>query len=525
MIKPSFINSKKLKYGSVSTAVTIMFIALVLVINIVFSTVADRNAWYLDMTEEQMFSLSQPAKEMLDSLENDVTVIFAADRDKIEGDFGDLANGRAMAYVYNTVKLMSVYSDHVKIEYHDCERNPTYFDQFKDLSAQVQAGDSFNSEYVIVKGADHAYTDEQGNTQNGFEYRVLKNTNFFYMGASDNQVYAYNGELVFLASFLQVSLEDNPTVCFTTGHGEDLTNCNNLAAMFQMAGFEVRVIDLATEDIPDTTRMLVINNPRSDFPGYAQALQGDVDQIQKVSDYLNTVGSVMFFTDYRYASNLKNINDLLKLWNIEMQSGVYVQDVRHSTGDASQIIRVDYNEESQFVSQLLSEAVGTASFAKPVMSYATPIKILNEYKTETLRVLSTQSLLKSSATAKLVNSSDSTQVLDTGVFDVMAMTYCEMYDENDDFKSYLLACGSSTFASDAYCINSSTYPNWDILYSFIRTATRYQVPVNLDYKVFQSYDLDITSYQADVWTLVLTVALPAVSAICGAIVLIRRKYA
>ena len=519
---PAILKSKKFKYGTVSTSVTVIFIALVLVANIIFSTVADRHAWYIDMTDEQVFTLSDSAKALLDTLEQDITVIFAADRDKIEGDFGDLESGKAMAYIFNTVKLMREYSDHVNWEFVDCERNPSYFDQFRNLSAMVASGDSFSPEYVIIKGED-----KNGAEAGGFEYTALKDTNFFYMAASDNQTYAYNGELVLLSSFLQVGLENNPIVCFTTGHGEDLdmTKYSNLAGMFQLSGFDVRTVNLATEDIPADTRMLVINNPKSDFPGYTEALGGDVDQIQKVSDYLNNVGSVMYFTDYRYASNLPNLNDLLKLWNIEMQSGVYVQDVRHSTGDAAQIIRVDYNQDSQFVSQLLSGALGE-TFAQPVMSYATPIKILNGgTKEEALRVLTTQGLLVSTPSSKLVNSNDSTDVISTGSQTVMAMTYSQMYDENNDFKSYLLACGSSTFATDAYCINNSAYPNWDILLSFIQTATRYQVPVNIDYKVFQSYDLDITSYQADMWTLALTVTFPILAAIIGAVILVRRKYA
>ena len=526
MKKPAFLNSKKFRYGSVSTTVTVMFIAFILVFNIIFSTIADRNSWYIDMTDEQVFTLSDAAKDLLDTLEQDVTVIFATDRDKIESDFGSLESGKAMAYIFNTAKLMQTYTKNkehqVHLEFVDCERNPTYFDQFQNLSAMVASGDSFNSDYVIVRGED-----KNGDEPGGFEYSAYKDQNFFINAGSTNQTYCYNGELVFLSAFLQVGLEEDPLVCFTTGHGEDLDleKYSNLMGMFQLAGFAVRDIDLSVEDIPAETRMLVINNPKSDFPGYAEALAGDVDQIQKVSDYLNTVGSVMFFTDYRYASNLTNLNDLLKLWNIEMQGGVYVQDVRHSTGDAAQIIRVEYNNESQFVSQLLTNALYD-SYAKPVMSYATPIKILNGgVKEEALRVLTTQGLLVSSESSKTVSSTDSSHVISTNPQTVLAMTYSMMYDEENDFSSYLLVCGSSTFANNAYCTPSASYPNWDILYSFIRTATRYQVPVNIDYKVFQSYDLDITSYQADVWTLVLTVTLPAIAAICGAVVLIRRKYA
>jgi hypothetical protein len=58
MKKPAFLNSKKFRYGSVSTTVTVMFIAFVLVFNIIFSTIADRNSWYIDMTDEQVFTLS-----------------------------------------------------------------------------------------------------------------------------------------------------------------------------------------------------------------------------------------------------------------------------------------------------------------------------------------------------------------------------------------------------------------------------------------------------------------------------------
>lgn len=501
-----------------------MFIAVVLIANIIFSALADRYAWYVDMTDEQIFTLSDSAKALLDQLEYDVTIIFAADRDKIEGNYSDI-NGKPMSYIFNTAKLMDAYSDRVSIEYHDCERNPTYFDQFADLRNQVLDGESFNANYIIIKSADRAYTDENGEEQYGFEYRVVKNENFYVTGTTKS-VYAYNGEFVFASYFLQLGSEENPTVCFTTGHGEDVSNSNNLRLMFNAASFNVVDIDLATEDIPDTTRMLVINNPKSDFPGYTESLYGDVDQIQKVSDYLNTVGSVMYFTDYRYASQLTNINDLLKLWNIEMQGGVYVRDSLSSSGSADQIIRVEYNEEAEFTEELLGGAFSSVTNAKPIMSYATPIKILNGgYKQEALRTLTTQSLLTTSSSSAVVDSADSSKVVANGAQNVMALTHSTMNDSNNTFSSYLLACGSSTFASDPYLMNNGVYPNWKILYTYINMATQYQVPVDIDFKVFQSYDLDITNYQADVWTFVLTAVLPAVSAIVGAIVLIRRKYA
>ena len=89
--------------------------------------------------------------------------------------------------------------------------------------------------------------------------------------------------------------------------------------------------------------------------------------------------------------------------------------------------------------------------------------------------------------------------------------------------SYVLACGSTNFATDPL-LQSSSYGNTDLLLSACRIIGREPVPVGLIPKPFADYDIDnITTAETTQYTIVLT-AVPAVAAIvAGAVVLIRRK--
>ena len=59
----------------------------------------------------------------------------------------------------------------------------------------------------------------------------------------------------------------------------------------------------------------------------------------------------------------------------------------------------------------------------------------------------------------------------------------------------------------------------------MRAMGKIQVPVDLDFKVFDDESLDITTAEATNWTVFLTAVIPAVFLIAGIVVWIRRKHA
>ena len=83
MLKNKKHTVRKKNFLLISTAMTALFIAVVLVVNVAFFALASHYVWYLDMTKTQLFTLSDPAKEILKTVEDEVTIYFAVEPDKI----------------------------------------------------------------------------------------------------------------------------------------------------------------------------------------------------------------------------------------------------------------------------------------------------------------------------------------------------------------------------------------------------------------------------------------------------------
>ena len=81
-MKNSFYKSKSFRYGSAATAFTCAFIAVVIVFNIIFTALASRYMWYIDMTKEEVFTLSEAAKEILSDIDDEVNIYFTSEPDE-----------------------------------------------------------------------------------------------------------------------------------------------------------------------------------------------------------------------------------------------------------------------------------------------------------------------------------------------------------------------------------------------------------------------------------------------------------
>ena len=93
---------------------------------------------------------------------------------------------------------------------------------------------------------------------------------------------------------------------------------------------------------------------------------------------------------------------------------------------------------------------------------------------------------------------------------------------HDEF-SYLLFVPSSGFASDE-ALSQLSYPNKDVILSITHVITSAQTPVNISYKVFENYDLDITEKQAKTTTACLIIIPSLIVILSGAVVIFRRKH-
>ena len=113
-MKHPMMHSRRVRYGGMTVSLTATLIAALVLLNIIFSTLAHHRGWYIDMTPEPVFTLSDKAKDLLADVDpaHEVTIMFCDDKDAWEADTAQLE-------VLKTALDMELAFDNIHVEYVD----------------------------------------------------------------------------------------------------------------------------------------------------------------------------------------------------------------------------------------------------------------------------------------------------------------------------------------------------------------------------------------------------------------------
>ena len=540
----NILNSKKFKHGSVSLALVIVIIAAVILINAIFTALSDKYLWYVDMTADSIYTLSDAAKDLLAeefNTDKPVKVIFCAEKDILEQ-----TTEQRMAL--NTIRDIANIYTNIEIQYVDIYTNPSAVTPYK-----VHTSQSINSQSIII-----ASTNANGT----MECRVHSLVSLFSVDSSTGVATGYNGEQKLISSLLAVTQDQMPVACFTINHGEpDNTNLTNLATVLYETGYEYKAIDLTKEDIPEEARLLVIFDPQNDFSSANDI--GGVDELAKIDAFLEKRNAVMTFVDNE-TPYLENLEQFLGEWGIKIARYDEVND-NNRENDINLLIRDKDNSltDDGFTNKAFfvpvskglgySLTAGLTSKANPktvVMQKATAFTLPDGFVPEVLDdntsawsysfsgngiVRTCYDVLLSSGTASAYVQGDTlnsaklesigmqpSSIIPFSYMRLSAQSYIE--ESGEESFSYLLACSSTDFAKAAAL--SSSYGNHELLTYACRMMGRDVISVSLDYKPFSSTEIkNLIASDATQYTIVLTVVPAAIVFIAGVVIMVRRKYA
>ena len=202
MRRKNFYNAKKKKFAVYQTALTALFIALMVVFNAGIYAIADHFRWYIDMTEGQVFSLYPETKELLKAVEEDsdkeVNIYFTVEPDKV------YEASPYLFYVYQTALEMEKEFDYINVENIDVVKNPGFYKPYYTTAAQ----DIYTTSVLVTSGE---------------EFRLF-NLESFFVNNDDGKIWAYQGEYRIVSAILSMTAADMPSVVFTTSHGETIGN-------------------------------------------------------------------------------------------------------------------------------------------------------------------------------------------------------------------------------------------------------------------------------------------------------------
>ena len=548
MNRTDFMRSRRFRYGSMSVLITALVIAAVIIFNVIFSALASKFLWYIDLTREGIYTLSDNCIELIDETFESVEKRRAEEGVtaplKVKIKFCDLEDNimenTTQRYVLMTAKeLVDRFPDYVEIEYINIWENPSAVEKYKS-----SVHTSITSTDVIV--------------ESGTEFRAYTLNKFYMTNSGSTTPWAYYGEKRFASGILAVTQAESPVAAVMTGHGEVFEDAE-LIYMLELAGFEIEVVnDLSTYEIPDNCRLMVSYNPTADF--LAADGISDISEISILDKFLEGENHSLMVFMSPSSPILPNLENYLALWGVQFgrhTDGVgqtfpsMVKDADNAlTGDG--LTFIGQYETLGLGADITSDLRNVSQPRRVVFKNAMPLFVADDYEVaHALDEESGKSLtygykdLGSGFTREVYNlfSSSTSAVLmadgkqvdsasATSTFGLMTITRQFRATQEDNMgyayanqSSYVLACGSTEYAAEAL-IQSNTYGNSEVLLRALLEMGKEAVPTSLDIKPFSDTTIDtLTIKRANAYTVGLTVV-PAVLIFgIGIFVIVRRKYA
>lgn len=506
-------HTKKFRHGSVSLALTVIVIAAVILINAIFGALSEKFLWYIDMTPEPRFTLSEEAKAYLNEMDStkEVTILLCDEKFAWEADTIQLE-------VLKTALDIEKYYPNVKVAYTDIYTNPSSVNHYKQLS-----GKNITTQSVIVT-CDNAC-------------RVYNIEDFFKV---DDQGYVtgYNGEDVLVSSLLSVTRANAPMVCITTNHGESYDEA--LADLFVKIGFDVKPLNLLAEDIPAACRMLVIFDPQTDF--HEKDGISEISEIEKIEAFLAGNNSMAVFMD-KDTPYLSNLEQFLAEWGIEIartdkNENTVIKDVASSlstNGYTNKAIYAEAGMGADITTHMRQDPVPkTVAFPNTTALRFSSLyqqTSFEGYRSATYAINAVRRacynvFFSSSTAVAMANGEEVAHASESDPFSYMMLS-CQSNPSADGTSTshaFVLASASTDFAS-AVALDSR-YGNASVLSYACNTMGSLVVPVALDCKYYASMEIaSITAGAATTLTVLFAVIPPSLVFIAGIYVMIRRKHA
>lgn len=514
-------NAKKLKHGTMATVFTCVFVALLVLVNVVTTMIFDRYPVTIDLTSNKIYSVSNDTEDYVKKVNVDVQVTVFAD----ENTYTNYSS-----YNKQAVELLKNYSKlnhHITYRFVDIDSHPEIVKEYTDTISQF---DIIFETKTKVDGKEISrtrklgmldlltFTDEfeQKLSQSGYSIDTLAQQaggDLAFLSYYGSYVESSNAEQAFTSALMTVT-DPNPVyVTILTGRSE-LTQLTYFQTLLTANGYNVNTVDITSEDIPSDTDVVVIPAPKTDY------LEED---ITKVSDFLNNDGNLgkqlLYIASYGQ-EDTPNLDEFLSEYGLAIGDGVICES------DSGKYYNSPCVTVASDVSDNFTQDVSTENPAI-LSALCRPVKTLFDEQD----MVSTDAYLKSSDSAYTANvdisqTTGQVQIGDAlvkGQQNYMAVgSKAKFTDDNDTLYSNVIAVGSEGLLSDTY-LQYSQYQNSEYFISVINGLTGKTAGITITPKTITGNVFDITQQQKTAlkWTFCLGV--PVVVLVVGIVIWVRRK--
>ncbi len=286
---------RRLKNGSYSISVIAIAVAAAVAVNLIAAELPSQYM-QIDVSEQQLYTLTEQTKEIVAGLEKDITLYY------IVQDSNKDTNVSRLLERYEGL------SSHITVEQKDPVRYPNFASQYTDSEV------SENSIIAVCEDSVRVITyDSMYESSFNYNYYTYETTGFDAEGQITSAIAAFaSGDL--------------PKLYTLTGHNELMIN-DSLAQSISKENIETESLNLITADeVPEDAACLLIASPSTDFSD---------EETAKILDYLQNGGKVILVTDYT-GKEMPNLASILEYYGVEEQEGIVIE------GDSNYYVQAPY---------------------------------------------------------------------------------------------------------------------------------------------------------------------------------------
>ncbi len=462
-----------LRKGSYSFALCVIVIAVVVALNLMMSQLpASVNE--IDISAQKLYTLSEQTLNVLDQLEEDLTVYVI------------VSSGNEDDILTKTLNQYEAYSSHIKVEMIDPDLKPTFVSQYTSDSL------SQNS-LIIVCGEQSKVISYDDIYEQTIDY-----TTYQY------QTTAFDGEGQITSAITVLTSDDVPVMYTLQGHNE-LEISSDLQTLIDKENIKVEELSLLTcDEVPEDCAILLILSPTEDL---------SEDDAEKISDYMEDGGKAVIVS-YFSTEDMPYLDSVIAEYGIGLSDGVVLEEDSNYYAYQNPTYLVPEIEDTDYTADLLT---GNYLVLTPIMQ---AVKTLTSAD-DTMSIIP---LLTSSSTSYEKD-------------DPANMTTYEREDEDelgpfslavavektvDEVTSKMVVIGSeSLFDSDVNSAVSGT--NYKLLINIFSQLAEHQTTTAIASKSLTYDSLTITTSQITFWMMLLMFILPIALLIGGGIIWFRRR--
>lgn len=506
------VNVKQLKHGMMSTVWTIVFVAIVVLVNIIATVLFERYPLTLDLTKEKRYSVSENAVDYIKKIDMDVKVTIFAEEDQ----FTNLTEYNQQAV--EVLKKYKQYNDRISYRFVDIDSNPDVLSEYEantinqfDIIFETNPSedvkrirkvtliDLLNFKTDFLQQLSQTYgTDIDALADSYGALNVLRS----YIGFVESS----RADEAFVSALMAVADPNPVNAVFLKGR-EEADSLAYLHTLLEANGYFVKDIDITKEEIPEDTTLAIIAAPGEDYLP---------EEIRKVSDYLDNggkLGKQLVYCASVSQGKTPNLDEFLEEYGIRVGSGMICE----TNGD-------DY-----YTLPYITKTSDISDHFRDDMTVKEPV-IINGRTRPLTRIYSERG---SSATFAYVSSTENAIVADSGMQNILergkqiyAALGCRVNfatDGSADIYSNVLVLGSVETVSDEY-LKFTQFDNREYFLSVLAGMTgKTKSGIVIAPKVVTGNIFDLTDKQSSVlqWTFIVIV--PAIVLIVGGVIWKRRK--